>query len=494
MSAGKFYLVKMSCSSNVSTAKQIDDGIFIKKSEYVAHSVWFSDRNSVLSGEIPTTPAKLINVYSLAKDEKGAAVGFQNCACDDTFVVSGRTSKITASFTRSATSELGPGAVILEKAAKFFTGVISIFAGGPLYGKIGSAVDTGDQPVKDIIAATNKTPTKKSVAKDLLTGSTKVTTPFSDVTFQVTEITDFNAQIGSDDGLKDQFNGQFANLKQGFPIDADGKNLLKQCASFASLLSDYSLEKVNQSFVLGYFAKYAAPDDVGNRVRCIGNRSSAQDVVDFKFFYNKSIGAYKEIKTEDVVNGFAEQGFNGVPLASSIVKPYTDTLAGLLRIYAVDLLAPDPSVIKDAQKHIDKLKAQVGPGPIAINDTTASIIDNTADGSMLNLVKNLLPGHQRFGCGILKPTVVPGGFDALMLVLPAKTTGIALSEVVGLNLVVNATGAKFPDPQAKLVRIDITNDGAAIAEAARKHPECNITLPAVAAGDTSDKPEKDGKG
>jgi hypothetical protein len=81
---GKFYKVVVRCFTHVSSGTQISDTLFIKRSKFVSHTLWLSS-NLASQNNIPTNPAKMINVFSFQKDSSGAIVDATNPRCQETF-------------------------------------------------------------------------------------------------------------------------------------------------------------------------------------------------------------------------------------------------------------------------------------------------------------------------------------------------------------------------------------------------------------------------
>lgn len=157
----KLYLVEVNCHASLSSSAQITQGLVVKESTFVAHTLWLSNTAGSADGSVPSNPAKLINVFSFDKSASGQVINYSNGACSERFLISGSTSILTTSFSVVDTKSLSPMGQTLYSTAKAVTGIVPLFFGGALLSSItagSSAFGSTQQSVQDIVSAFNSAP------------------------------------------------------------------------------------------------------------------------------------------------------------------------------------------------------------------------------------------------------------------------------------------------------------------------------------------------
>lgn len=461
----KFYLVNLKCQSNPDTARLVSEGLLIKESTFVAHTLWIS--KTAGNGAIPNDPTKMVSVYSFAKDDAGTIQDFQNDTCSETFLLSGQSPVLSVSFSLTDTKNLSLGGTLLFQAAKMLVGIAPAVFAGPLGGAIADkakAAGTAEDPLKAIVTALNKDPRRATVATNIRSSSksTIITTGYSRIEMKITEVPDVTALILSNSRLQQSFYDTFDTIAAAALKDITATNLADKCGKFANTLGKkYSFNRKDSSFIFGYVAQDAFPGDVNNRLSCIGNKYNATDIVDFQFPYNRDYGAVKKLTPAAINNHF-----DHTPLIDGFARPFGNGLANLLSAYS-QMKAEDPKRGEAKQALVNQIK-----NPVRLEDESKTIALTDADVTPDVLISKLNDaGYRRFGCFFLKPTVGAGAFDMIMLALPPKagaTNGIyEVEELLGLRLLVDAVNED--EGTGVLKKVQITNDDLAIAEAAKQN-------------------------
>ncbi len=460
----KFYLVEMNCSVSPDAAKLISQGLAIKEETFVSHAVWFSD--SAGDGKVPTNPAKLVSAFSFEKDANGSITDFQNDACTETFLLSGTNGVLTVSFSLTDTKSLSGISKVFYSGVKLASGLVPLFVGGPLAAMVtGAAKSVGDtaDPIKEIVAALNDSPQRAVLAMQLLSGDspTIISTPYSKITLKVTPVADLSFQISKNPDLLKKFYKLFDAVTGSLLIGITPTAAIDRCAGFANdLQKNYTFNKKDDSFLIGYFAQSAFPGNMNSRLDCIGNRSIATDIVQYGFVYNVSLGSMPEIRQEDINNKFETEGYPRTPLNANVARSYTERLSNLFAKYA----QADPADSKAAQK----LLKWIGQATIDIDDPTTDFSDDPTIGAEMLITKLSKSGFKRYGCFILKPTVGAGAYDTIMLALPLQPSrgdSFDLSEVLGIRLLL--AGTSKDDYPALVRKVQFTKDRTALLEAAK---------------------------
>jgi hypothetical protein len=456
----------MNCSVSPDTAKWISQGLAIKDETFVSHALWFSE--SAGDGKVPTNPTKLVSAFSFEKDANGLITDFQNDTCTETFLLTGTNGILTVSFSLTDTKSLSGISKAFYSGVKLASGLVPLFVGGPLAAMVtGAAKSVGDtaDPIKDIVTALNNSPRRAVLAVPLLSGDspTIISTPYSNITLKVTPVNDLSSEISKNPDLLKKFYKLFdavtANLLSGITPAA----AIDKCANFANdLQKNYTFNKKDNSFLIGYFAQSAFPGNMNSRLDCIGNRSNATDIVQYGFVYNVSSGSMHQIKQEDINNKFEADGYARTPLNSNVAGSYTERLSNLFAKYAqADRVA--------ASKASQRLLKWIGQATIDIDDPTTDFSDDPTIGAEILIAKLSKSGFKRYGCFILKPTVGSGAYDTIMLALPLSPSSgdsFDLSELLGIRLLL--AGTLKDDHPAVVRKVQFTKDRTAILEAAKK--------------------------
>jgi hypothetical protein len=331
---------------------------------------------------------------------------------------------------------------------------------------------TTEDPLKAVIAAINGDGRKVAVPTNIRVSSnaTIIKTDYSRIEMLVTEVTDLTAQIIADPKLQQSFYDTFDAVSASALKDITPTNLRDKCGAFANTLGkNYSFSKKDSSFIFGYVGQNAYPADIDDRLDCIGNKYNAIDVVDFKFPYNRNYGSLKEFTKLDVDNHFAGLGFRRTLLNSSFARNYMTRLSNPLSIYSQ--LPADNSGRLGVWTALSKA---IGADPLALDDLTGvvSVVDPVDMGTQQVVAKLNDLGFKRFGCYFIRPTVGAGAYDAIVLALPlsvpaGRTNGYELGDVIGLRLIIDATGK--PDDSVAIKKVQVTNDELALYEAANEN-------------------------
>ncbi|MDB5616463.1 hypothetical protein [Tardiphaga sp.] len=496
MDSTKFYRVDVKCTVDVDTSKLINNGISINSDTFVAHSLWFSSAG--VDGVVPPSSSKLINVFSFTKDSSGTIIDVPNNACSETFLLRGTDSVLTVSFSLSDTKTLGAVPQVFYSAAKMAVGIVPMLFAGPLGKTIGDAAKAAgetDDPMKAIIAAMNKSPRKVAVPTRLTVSSapTVIRTAHSKVSLTVTEVSDISVQITKDNDLRASFYTTISTIQASYLSGVTTESATRsKCGSFANQLKDqYSFSKKDSSFLIGYFAHSAFPSDPVARLRCIGNRFNATDIVAYQFIYNVDSGAAQALTQEDIDNFFPENGYPKAPLDKGVAWAYAQKLSNLLSIFG----KAEPGAGAEARTSAVRW---MGAGPIRVDDLTGAISADTIDMNADELLSKLVGGGvRRFGCFTQNPTVGLGAFDVLILGFPLNVPAgnsankYELADIIGLRMVFGgvvkpkALNQARSMPPAQIKQVQITSNRAATLEAANANggmceSGIQINLPAPA--------------
>lgn len=462
----KFYRVDMNCSINANTAKLITEGLVVKQSTFVAHTLWFSP--SAASGAIPTNPSKLVTVFSFQKDATGTIQDFTNETCSETFWLSGKDSVLTVAFSMTDTSTLSGFSQLIYDGAKILVGFAPLLFSGPLGASITAAATAAQgakDPLKDAIEAMNKDGRRVAVPINLLASDkpTTVRTEYSRINLTVTEVTDIAGQILGDPKLRESAYSAFDAVADGFFKSAsDDPAKIKKCAEFSEKMGRYyRFTNKDKSFFAGYVAQQVFPSSISGRLDCIGNRFNANDIIDYKFPYNVDTLSFRALTAQAIGNHFAGKGFSRELIDSDFAYSYSTRLSNLLSSFSKtdDVNARKP--ISDA------LAKHVGAKLVDIDDESTSFYLNSSNIPFEDILANLnKKGFKRFGCFATRPTVGIGGFDVIILgfplVVPAGRINnkYDLDDLVGLRLVIDSSGTDT----AVIKKIQLTTDELAVEE------------------------------
>ena len=344
---GKFYRVVVTCTAHVNSATQISDTLFIKSSKFVSHTLWLSNV-PVSQNSIPTTPAKLINVFSFQKDLSGNIVDATNPKCRETFLISGTTATLTVSYAVNDSNTLSTFGQVIDNVATILSGIVPILITGPLQKSIvsgGTAVAGTGGPIQNLITAISATPQTSIRSYPLLSGTnpTTVTTAykgvrFSDVSIKIIPIDDISAQVTADNVLRTSFYQTLDGLSTTYLAGITSANAPSQCGKFASTLQNYyNFNKKDVSFIIGYFAQSAFPASLDDRMYCVGNKNNAEDIVNYQFIYNQrasgAVGALLPL-SQTAIDAHPWDVSSHVLLNPGIAAPYLELLMDRIAIYA----------------------------------------------------------------------------------------------------------------------------------------------------------------
>jgi hypothetical protein len=480
----KFYRVDMKCSITADTANLITEGIGIKQSTFVAHTLWFS--SSAGNGAIPTSPSKLVTVFAFEKDKSGVIQDFTNDACSESFLLSGKDGVLTVAFSMTDTKSLSGFSQLIYSGAKMVLGLAPVLFSGPLGASISAAATAAgstQDPLKEAINAMNGDGRRVAVPTNVLVSDspTVIRTEYSRIELTVKEVTDVTGQLLTNNKLGESFYSTFDALIAGFFKDAsDDPKKLQKCTEFGEKLGRYyKFSKKDKSFFFGYVAQQVFSGGFDNRLDCIGNRYNANDIVDFKFPYNRDSGRFYALTQQVIDNHFIGNGFPREPIASGFARSYSNKLSNLLSKYSqID----DAKAKKAASDALFKL---VGNDPINVDDDSTNFYLSPSSVKLQDIFSNLNEhGFKRFGCFFIRPTVGIGGYDAIVLGFPLtvpagrSNNSFDLGDIVGLRLVIDAAGTEA----AVIKRVQLTTDDLAISEPAKEFkgkcpPGLGINLP-----------------
>lgn len=462
---GSFYLVHLDCSILVSKSELETNGLVVNQSTFIAHSLWFSD--SASDGSIPTSPVKLVNAFSIARDPaSGTVTSFQNDTCSDTFILQGNNGVFTVSFLFADTKTSSNAIKAFSSAGKFLAGIVPLFLGGPLAATVtGAAKGAGDaaDPIKGIIEAFNDNARKAIVSVPLKTAPDPnqpivVHTAYSDVKITVVPVDDIATQIMKYPKLADSFKKVFGSVTSTYATGMTKETAIDHCASFAySLSHNYKFSAKDKAYMLGFFATLGFSGDVEVRLSCIGDRDVALSILSQKFDYNDNpFGPYQGISQDDIDNHNWERP--RAKLNSFVAHGYLETLSRILPIFA----QTGTAVSKAA------LLTWIGSSQIQVDDPTTAVfsVDTASANDFLN---SLTATYKRYGCFIQDAKINPGTYDAIILAIPltpAAGDTFKRDELIGMYLYLEGTGKK--KPAARVWRAVFTKDTNAIGEAAKR--------------------------
>lgn len=331
----KYYLVDMRCHAKIDSKKQIADELFITKSSFVSHSVWFATTANDVT--VPQNPTKLVNLLQFDTDQNNQITNYANGDCSEKFLIKGSTQSISVSFLIKDQTKLSPFGTAMFNTAKALVGLVPVFLAGPLAKSVvgdASAVGGAQDPITATISAYNASPNKVVRPFFLRSGSSPmiISSKFSEIRLIIKPVENISAQITTNSNLLDSFydilNGLAANPLAGLTT----ATLSDKCAAFGTILNNrYSFTQRDASFVIGYFAQAASPGSVDGMLSCIRRKANAQDIVDNKFIYNGG-DAVNPITQADIDNHYWAS--SRVSLNSNLAWPYMDTLTNLLGTYA----------------------------------------------------------------------------------------------------------------------------------------------------------------
>ena len=323
----KYYIVDMKCRAKINSSAQISNQLFITKSSFVSHSVWFSTTGSDIA--VPQSPTKLVNLLQFDKDQNNQITNYANGDCSEKFIIKGTTQAVSVSFLIKDQRGLSPFGTAMYGAAKALVGLIPVFLSGPLATSVvGGATAAGStqDPLKATIDAYNASPMKVVRPYTLRAGENPMTisSKFSEIKLTIKPVEDISKQITNDERLLDSFYEILNGLAAGQLVGITTATLTDKCAAFGTILNNrYNFTQKDASFVIGYFAQAASPGNVDGMLSCIKRKPNAQDVIDHKFVYNGT-GAVNPITQADIDNH--HWASSAVLLNSNVAWPYMETL------------------------------------------------------------------------------------------------------------------------------------------------------------------------
>jgi hypothetical protein len=277
LNSRKYYIVDMKCRAKVDSSRQISDELFITRSSFVSHGVWFATTGNDTA--VPQNPTKLVNLLLFDKDQNNQITNYANGDCSEKFLIKGSTQFLSVSFLIKDQAGLSPFGTAMYSAAKALVGLIPVFLAGPLARSVvGDATAAGatQDPLRATIDAYNSSPTKVVRPYALRFGEKPmiISSKFSEIKLTIKPVENIAEQISGNDNLLDSFYEILNSLAAGQLVGLTTTTLNDKCAAFGTILNNrYSFAQRDASFVIGYFAQAASPGSVDGMLTCIRRRA-----------------------------------------------------------------------------------------------------------------------------------------------------------------------------------------------------------------------------